>query len=81
MPQTTEEIIIYNADAMAHFISFLDLYRNFVEDEGIQKGTDLIKAKIERSWSKKLTMSEAKKLVKKEHEAICLLLNNMGAKS
>jgi uncharacterized protein len=79
-PKTIEEIIIFNADAMAHFISFLDLYKNFVEDEGVQKGTALMKKKIERSWSKKLSLPQAKKMVKKEYEAITLLLSDMGVK-
>ncbi len=80
-PKTQEEIIISNADAMAHFISFLDLYFVFIGKEGFEKGISLLKKKMDRSWSEKLTMSEAKKLVKNEYEAVCLLLNNMGAKS
>ena len=78
MPETLEEKIIYNADAMSHFISFLDLYRNFVEDEGVQKGTELVKEKIDRGWNKKLSMPEAKKLVEKEYRAIKLLLDNLN---
>lgn len=80
-PKTKEEIIISNADAMAHFISFLDLYFVFIGKEGFEEGITILKKKMDRSWNEKLTMSEAKKLVKKEYEAVCLLLNNMGAKS
>lgn len=78
-PKTIEEIVVQNADATAHFISFLDLYRCYTEDEGMKRGSEIIRIKIDREWSKKLTLPEAKKLVKKEYEAISLLLKDMGA--
>ena len=61
VPQTIEEKIVANADAMGHLISFLDLYRNFVEDEGMERGTVLIRAKIDRDWNKKLSPPRSKK--------------------
>lgn len=77
IPNTIEEKIVANADAMAHFKSFLDLYRNFVEDEGIERGTELIAEKMDRNWNKKLSLPEAKDLVKDEYEAIKLLIEDL----
>lgn len=76
-PQTIEEIIIYNADATSHLYSFLDLFKEFLLREGDFESTiALMDKKIDRAWNKKLTLPEAKKLVKKEYEAAKLLVSN-----
>jgi len=78
-PVKLEEKIVANADAMAHFDTFLDLFRTFVEMENgdFVKALNLIDAKIERDWNKKLTILEAKELVRKEYEAIRLIIDSM----
>ena len=77
-PQTIEEKIVANADAMAHFDSFLNLFSEFVSPENFSEGIKLIEAKIERDWNKKLTLPEAKKLVENKYLAIRLLFNSLN---
>lgn len=78
-PKTIEEKIVSNADAMAHFDSFLDLFRVFVEmaDNDFIKALNEIDAKIERDWNKKLTIPQAKELVKKKYESIKVIIGSM----
>ncbi|MBU3957635.1 MAG: HD domain-containing protein [Nanoarchaeota archaeon] len=77
-PATTlEQKIITNADAMAHFCAFLELFKEFVTQENFQDAVKLIDAKIERDWNKKLTMPEAREMVRDKYNAIRLLLNSM----
>lgn len=76
-PQTIEEIIISNADATSHLYSFLDLFKEFLLREGDFESTiALMDKKIDRAWNKRLTLPEAKKLVKKEYEAAKLTISN-----
>lgn len=80
IPKTIEEKIVANADAMAHFDTFLNLFSEFVTPENFEKGLSLIKAKLERDWNKKLTLPEAKSLVKEEYDAIKLLFDALDKK-
>ena len=77
IPETIEEKIVANADAMAHFDSFLNLFSEFVSPENFEEGIKLIETKIERDWNTKLTLPEAKKLEQDNHLAIKFLLNNL----
>lgn len=76
-PQTIEEKIVANADAMAHFDSFLNLFSEFVGPNNFEEGLALIEAKLERDWNKKLTLPEAKELEKSNYEAIKFLFKNL----
>jgi uncharacterized protein len=80
-PKTIEEKIVANADAMAHFDSFLNLFLEFVNPNNFEEGVELIKAKLERDWNKKLTLPEARELVKYKYDAIKLLLNELNQKT
>jgi uncharacterized protein len=76
-PQTIEEKIVANADAMAHFDSFLNLFSEFVGPDNFEEGLSLIKNKLERDWNKKLTLPEAKKLEKNNYKIIKSLFENL----
>lgn len=79
-PRAIEEKIVSNADAMAHFDSFLDLFKEFVQQETMDKVIGIIEEKIDRDWNKKLTLPEAKELCKEKYAAIKLLLNSVRQK-
>ena len=77
-PETKEAEIIACADAMSHFNTFLDLFSFFLSttnsfDEAVNK----IEKKMERNWEKKLTIPEAKEMVRDKYEAIKLLISSM----
>jgi len=76
-PKTLEERIVANADAMAHFDCFLDLFSQFVSMVGLEEAVKVIDDKIERDWNKKLTMSEAKEMVKDKYKAVRLLIDSI----
>jgi uncharacterized protein len=79
-PETIEEKIVANADAMAHFESFLNLFSEFVSPDNFEEGVRLVKEKLERDWNKKLTLSEAKMMVKPKYDAIKLLFAGLEGK-
>lgn len=79
-PDTIEEKIVANADAMAHFESFLNLFSEFVSPENFEEGVRLIKEKLERAWDKKLTLPESKKIVKDKYDAIKILFAGIEGK-
>ena len=76
-PESLEEKIVANADAMAHFDSFLDLFKEFIQQEKFDKAIELIESKIDRDWNKKLTLPEARKISKEKYNAIKLLLKSI----
>jgi putative nucleotidyltransferase with HDIG domain len=78
-PETLEAEIIANADAMAHFDAFLDLFRYFLAETAtsFEEAVEVMSEKIQRNWNKKLTLPEAKEIVKEKYEAITLLLKSM----
>ncbi len=74
-PGTIEAQILANADAMAHLDAvpwFLRL--RYAKGESVEEATAWLRQKLERNWTKKLTLPEARKLVRKKHEAAMLLL-------
>ncbi len=78
-PETLEAEIIACADAMAHFDTFLDLFPLFIKTNNgsFEKAVIEIEKKMERNWERKLTLPEAKEIVKDKHEAITILIKSM----
>ena len=76
-PKTTEEKIISCADAMAYFDSFLALFYMFLVEESFEEAVIKIEKKMNRNWDKKLSMPEAKQIVKEKYNAVKLLINSM----
>jgi uncharacterized protein len=76
-PETLEAEIISCADAMAHFDTFPDLFALFLRTtDSFEEAIIGIEQKMERNWNKKLTLSEAKEIVKDKYEAIMLLIKS-----
>jgi len=76
-PETIEAEIIANADAMAHFDTFLDIFNIFLKtNKTFEKAVEEIEAKMNRNWNKKLTLPEAKKISKEKYEAIMLIIKS-----
>lgn len=76
-PKTTIAKIIANADAMAHFdvLPIFFYWRNMKDSfEEVVKWVD---EKIKRDWNKKITLPEARKIVKNKYKAIRLLLDSL----
>lgn len=71
--------IVANADAMAHFDVFPVLVKVALklENNDIEKAVKWLDEKIERDWNKKLTLPEAKEMVKDKYMAIRILLDSM----
>lgn len=71
---TSEEVCIADADAMAHFYSVPSLLRMVYVEKGlsIDEGREFVYNKLERSY-KKLS-KQGKKIIKKHYEAAKLLL-------
>ena len=71
--------ILRNADAMAHFDSFLDLFAYFYKKDNfnIKKTVEFVKDKINRDWNKKISIPEAREIAKPKYRAIILLINSM----
>ena len=77
-PKTTEEKIISCADAMAHFDTFLALFEVFiVTTNSFEEAIKEIDKKMDRNWNKKLSLPEAKEIVKEKYNAIKILLESM----
>lgn len=75
-PQTLEAKIVANADAMAHFDVVPVLLRvgldKYYKDE--DKASQWVLEKLERDWTKKLTIPQAKEMVEEKYKAAKLLL-------
>lgn len=76
-PKTKLAKIIANADAMAHFdnfpiLIFLGAQKKFNFEEIIQ----WLEEKMEKDWNKKITLPQAKKLMREKYKAIKLLINS-----
>lgn len=74
-PKTQLAKIIANADAMAHFDAVPALLQIFLKNENndIDAASRAVYEKIERDWNKKLTIPEARELVREKYAAIKLL--------
>lgn len=77
-PETKEAEIVACADGMAHFDTFLDLFKFFLTTGlSFEETVIEIEKKTERNWNKKLTIPEAKEIVKDKYEAIMILVKSM----
>ena len=77
-PETLEAEIISCADAMAHFDTFLDLVNYFIKNtNSFEEAVNKIEKKVQRNWNQKLTLSEAKEIVKVKYDSILLLIKSM----
>jgi len=78
-PITIEQKVIANADAMAHFDTFLDLFEFFVgkTSNSFEEGVNEIYDKMKRDWELKLTLVEAREKIKPKYEAVMLILESM----
>jgi len=78
-PRTIIAKIVASADAMAHFdvIPVLIQVGLGKENNNIEKAFQWIYEKVERDWNKKLTIPEAKEIVKEKYKAIKLLFDSM----
>lgn len=76
-PTTITAKIVANADAMAHFSTIPHLMKIALKNENgdSEKARHWIFDKIERDWNKKLTIPEARKMMKKKYEAIKILFS------
>jgi uncharacterized protein len=75
-PRTLEAKIIANADAMAHFDTVPLLLRVFGRRMSFEESLDIVYKKIERGWNKKLTLPQAREMVKEKYEAIKIVLES-----
>jgi uncharacterized protein len=75
-PKTIIAKIVANADAMAHFDA-LPVFFYWRAKRGYDFNTILewTKTKLEKDWDKKITLPEAKKLMKNQYKASKLLLD------
>ncbi|MBI5061818.1 MAG: HD domain-containing protein [Candidatus Aenigmarchaeota archaeon] len=79
LPKTLEAKIIMNADAMAHF----DVIPAFMQvalrkfDGDLEKSFEWLDEKVERDWNNKLTLPEAKEMMREKYKAIRLLFDAM----
>ncbi len=74
-PATLAAKIVANADAMAHFDTIPHLMHIALENENgdSEKARRWIFDKIERDWNKKLTIPEAKEMMREKYNAIKIL--------
>ncbi|MFH1978709.1 MAG: HD domain-containing protein [Candidatus Aenigmatarchaeota archaeon] len=76
--KTTTAKIVANADALAHFdVIPLMLEIGIRKYNGdIRKGADWLYDKMKRNWDKKITLPEARELVKDKYEAFMILFDS-----
>ncbi len=77
IPKTLTAKIVANADAMAHFDTVPVLFQLALKKNNLKEAIKWVYDKIERDWNKKLTIPEAKEMMREKHEAIKVLLNSM----
>ncbi|MBR9679170.1 MAG: HD domain-containing protein [Nanoarchaeota archaeon] len=75
-PKTLEAEIVNNADAMAHFNTVPLLLHFFGKRMSFEENLETTYQKIERGWNKKLTLPQAKELVKEQYNAIKIVLES-----
>lgn len=78
MPKTVTAKIIANADAMSHFDIIPALFEIILKKKGdFEEAFQFLYDKIGRDWNKKLTIPEAKEMVKDKYNAFKLLFDSM----
>ena len=75
-PKTIEAEMVANADAMAHFDTVPALIRVGLQKENDDeiKAAAWVLGKLTSDWNKKLTIPQAKEMVRKKYQAAKLLL-------
>ena len=74
--KTLEARIISNADAMAHFDNiFIFFYWQSKKGKSYGEILQWVSDKINRDWNKKITLPEAREMMKDKYIAIKLILN------
>jgi uncharacterized protein len=77
-PKTMIAKIIANADAMAHFDALpVFFYWKGKRKDKFEDILDWADKKIKDDWEKKITLPEAKNMMKEKYKAIRLLLNSL----
>lgn len=78
-PKSLVAKIIANADAMAHYDAFIAIVHvALVENNNNGRKTlQWLEEKIDRNWQKKLTIPEAKEMMREKYQAIKLIINSM----
>jgi hypothetical protein len=68
VPKTIEEKIVANADAMSHFeVLPLLVYWRSIRGFAFDEIMEWIEGKMDRGWKVKITLPEAKKMVRKKY--------------
>jgi putative nucleotidyltransferase with HDIG domain len=67
--------IVANADAMAHFDIMPRIFHKNVFGLEFPEIVRWFRDKVDRNWNKKLTLPEAREMVREKYEAIVLLLD------
>lgn len=75
-PRTTIAKIIANADAMAHFDILPVFFYWRSKKQNFNEVFKWVDEKVDRDWNKKLTLPEARKMMKEKYKAIKLVLNS-----
>ena len=76
-PETLEAEIIMNTDAMAHFDTLPLLLFVAKRERSFEEAVKFVHKKIEKDWNNKLTLSQAKDLMKEKYGAIKIVLESM----
>lgn len=77
-PKSIEEKIIANADAMSHFDVLPILYYwRAQQGDSFKKITDWVEKKYERNWNKKISLPEARKIVREKYLLNKKILKNL----
>lgn len=75
-PETKIAKIIANADAMAHFDILPLLFYWRGKKQSFEDAFRWVDEKFERDWNNKITLPEAKEMVKEKYQAIKLILDS-----
>jgi putative nucleotidyltransferase with HDIG domain len=76
-PKTKEAKIVNCADAMAHFDTFLYLFKHFLKKRSFEETIIKVEKRVKIDWNKKISLPEAREIVKDKYEAIMLLIKSM----
>lgn len=76
-PQTLVAEIVANADAMSHFDAWPLFFYWRADREKFIETVAWVEQKIERNWNKKLTLTEAKKMVESKYLLVKAAIANI----
>ncbi len=77
-PKTLYAKIIANADAMAHFDAIPRfIYWKAKDGKTFKYTIQYIEDKVERNWDKKITIPEAREIVREKYEALTLIIKTI----